>query len=163
MSLCSCTQHTLCYSDRLGCLAHTPQKNYVYPSLCFSPLLCLCVPLFNSFHLLLYSRAWPYAVGCVRTYAVATEQKEEISVEVRSKQAQQFDWALNKLDTSVRRTGRITKNLLLRIFHDICRTGRRAEQRSGRREAIICFSTLTLLFLPVCRLSQWKPGLVTAA
>uniref|UniRef100_A0A8C7VZV0 Leucine-rich pentatricopeptide repeat containing n=1 Tax=Oncorhynchus mykiss TaxID=8022 RepID=A0A8C7VZV0_ONCMY len=35
----------------------------------------------------------------------------------------QFDWALAKLDSSVRRTGRITKTLLLRIFHDICRTG----------------------------------------
>ncbi|KAF1375540.1 hypothetical protein PFLUV_G00221260 [Perca fluviatilis] len=69
------------------------------------------------------SRVWPYAVGCVRNYAVATEQKDEASAAVRSKQAQQFDWALAKLDSSVRRTGRITKTLLLRIFHDICRTG----------------------------------------
>ncbi|XP_070771978.1 leucine-rich PPR motif-containing protein, mitochondrial [Enoplosus armatus] len=69
------------------------------------------------------SRVWPYAVGCVRNYAVATDQKDEASVAVRSKQAQQFDWALAKLDSSVRRTGRITKTLLLRIFHDICRTG----------------------------------------
>ncbi|KAM9726781.1 leucine-rich PPR motif-containing protein, mitochondrial [Menidia menidia] len=69
------------------------------------------------------SRLWPYAAGCVRTYAVATEHKDEASAAVRSKQAQQFDWALTKLDTSVRRTGRITKTLLLRIFHDICRTG----------------------------------------
>ncbi|KAF3708052.1 Leucine-rich PPR motif-containing protein, mitochondrial Precursor [Channa argus] len=66
---------------------------------------------------------WPYAVGCVRSYAVATEQKDEASIAVRSKQAQQFDWALAKLDSSVRRTGRVTKTLLLRIFHDICRTG----------------------------------------
>ncbi|XP_075902405.1 leucine-rich PPR motif-containing protein, mitochondrial [Nelusetta ayraudi] len=68
-------------------------------------------------------QVWPYAVGCVRTYAVANEEKTEISVAVRSKQAQEFDWALSKLDSSVRRTGRITKTLLLRIFHDICRTG----------------------------------------
>uniref|UniRef100_A0A1A8HPD2 Leucine-rich PPR-motif containing n=1 Tax=Nothobranchius korthausae TaxID=1143690 RepID=A0A1A8HPD2_9TELE len=66
---------------------------------------------------------WPYAAGCVRNFAVATEQQDESSVAVRSKQAQQFDWALTKLDSSVRRTGRITKTLLLRIFHDICRTG----------------------------------------
>uniref|UniRef100_A0A7N8XD71 Leucine rich pentatricopeptide repeat containing n=1 Tax=Mastacembelus armatus TaxID=205130 RepID=A0A7N8XD71_9TELE len=66
---------------------------------------------------------WPYAVGCVRSYAVVTEQKDEPSVMVRSKQAQQFDWALAKMDSSVRRTGRITKTLLLRIFHDFCRTG----------------------------------------
>ncbi|XP_041866197.1 leucine-rich PPR motif-containing protein, mitochondrial [Melanotaenia boesemani] len=71
----------------------------------------------------LSSRVWPYAAGCVRSYAVATEQKDEASTVVQSKQAQQFDWALTKLDSSVRRTGRITKTLLLRIFHDICRTG----------------------------------------
>uniref|UniRef100_A0A8C5H6M7 Pentacotripeptide-repeat region of PRORP domain-containing protein n=1 Tax=Gouania willdenowi TaxID=441366 RepID=A0A8C5H6M7_GOUWI len=56
-------------------------------------------------------------------YAVATEQRDEASVAVRSRQAEQFDWALTKLDSSVRRTGRITKTLLLRIFHDICRKG----------------------------------------
>lgn len=69
------------------------------------------------------SPVWPHAVGCVRNYAVATEQKDDTSVAMRSKQAQEFDWALTKLDSSVRRTGRITKTLLLRIFHDICRTG----------------------------------------
>uniref|UniRef100_A0A8C1NT44 Leucine rich pentatricopeptide repeat containing n=1 Tax=Cyprinus carpio TaxID=7962 RepID=A0A8C1NT44_CYPCA len=69
------------------------------------------------------------ALPCVscRQYGVVPEQrglvKDEPSVAVRSKQAQQFDWALAKLDSSVRRTGRVTKTLLLRIFHDICRTG----------------------------------------
>ncbi|XP_063047401.1 leucine-rich PPR motif-containing protein, mitochondrial [Engraulis encrasicolus] len=73
--------------------------------------------------------AWPSAaVPGVRQYGVAAEQKgssggEEGSVALRSKQTQQFDWALAKLDNSVRRTGRITKTLLLRIFHDICRSG----------------------------------------
>ncbi|XP_007551253.1 leucine-rich PPR motif-containing protein, mitochondrial [Poecilia formosa] len=66
---------------------------------------------------------WPYTAGCVRSYAVATEQKDEAGLAVRTKQAQQFDWALTKLDSSVRRTGRITKTLLMRIFHDICRAG----------------------------------------
>ncbi|XP_069000477.1 leucine-rich PPR motif-containing protein, mitochondrial [Embiotoca jacksoni] len=69
------------------------------------------------------SRLWPYAPGCVRNYVVATEQKDEGNLSVRSKQMQQFDWALNKLDFSVRRTGRVTKTLLLRIFHDVSRTG----------------------------------------
>ncbi|XP_047458532.1 leucine-rich PPR motif-containing protein, mitochondrial [Mugil cephalus] len=69
------------------------------------------------------SRVWPYAVGCVRSYAVATEHKDDVSTAVQSKQAQQFDWALKKLDSSVRRTGRITKTMLLRIFHDISRAG----------------------------------------
>ncbi|XP_005930623.2 leucine-rich PPR motif-containing protein, mitochondrial [Haplochromis burtoni] len=69
------------------------------------------------------SRVWSYAAGCVRSFSVATELKDEASIAVRSKQAQQFDWALTRLDSSVRRTGRITKTLLLRIFHDICRAG----------------------------------------
>uniref|UniRef100_A0A672NB19 Leucine rich pentatricopeptide repeat containing n=1 Tax=Sinocyclocheilus grahami TaxID=75366 RepID=A0A672NB19_SINGR len=72
-----------------------------------------------------YTSALP-CVSC-RQYGVVPEQrglvKDEPSVAVRSKQAQQFDWALAKLDSSVRRTGRVTKTLLLRIFHDICRTG----------------------------------------
>lgn len=80
------------------------------------------------FHLWLGSffhhrQVWPYAAGCVRTYAMANEQTNEISVAVRSKQAQDFDFALSKLDSSVRRTGRITKSLLLSIFHNVCRTG----------------------------------------
>uniref|UniRef100_A0A665WYM4 PROP1-like PPR domain-containing protein n=1 Tax=Echeneis naucrates TaxID=173247 RepID=A0A665WYM4_ECHNA len=66
---------------------------------------------------------WPHAMGCIRGYALVTERKDEASVAVQSKQAKQFDWALAKLDNSVRRTGRITKTLLLRIFHDICRAG----------------------------------------
>ncbi|XP_053292920.1 leucine-rich PPR motif-containing protein, mitochondrial [Pleuronectes platessa] len=69
------------------------------------------------------SHVWPYSAGGLRGYAVAPDKKDEASVSVRSKQAQQFDWALAKLDSSVRRTGRITKTLLLRIFHDICRAG----------------------------------------
>ncbi|XP_074531608.1 leucine-rich PPR motif-containing protein, mitochondrial [Halichoeres trimaculatus] len=70
------------------------------------------------------SQLWPYTVGCVRNYALASERRNESGATVvRNKQMQQFDWALAKLDNSVRRTGRITKTLLLRIFHDICRTG----------------------------------------
>ncbi|XP_070834350.1 leucine-rich PPR motif-containing protein, mitochondrial [Chaetodon trifascialis] len=76
------------------------------------------------------SRVWPYAVGCVHNYSVATGRKDKTSVALRSKQAQEFDWALTKLDSSVRRTGRITKTLLLRIFHDICRTGYPSENQA---------------------------------
>uniref|UniRef100_A0A8C6T4Z8 Leucine rich pentatricopeptide repeat containing n=1 Tax=Neogobius melanostomus TaxID=47308 RepID=A0A8C6T4Z8_9GOBI len=50
-------------------------------------------------------------------------RRDESSTAVRSKQAKQFDWAMDKFNSSVRRTGRITKTLLLHIFHDICRTG----------------------------------------
>uniref|UniRef100_A0A671LHB1 Leucine-rich PPR motif-containing protein, mitochondrial-like n=1 Tax=Sinocyclocheilus anshuiensis TaxID=1608454 RepID=A0A671LHB1_9TELE len=73
------------------------------------------------------TRHAPAAGRLYSGYGVVPEQrglvKDEPSVAVRSKQAQQFDWALAKLDSSVRRTGRVTKTLLLHIFHDICRTG----------------------------------------
>uniref|UniRef100_A0A8C1ESW8 Leucine rich pentatricopeptide repeat containing n=1 Tax=Cyprinus carpio carpio TaxID=630221 RepID=A0A8C1ESW8_CYPCA len=80
----------------------------------------------DTFRVLSSYRSTLPCVSC-RQYCVVPEQrglvKDESSVAVRSKQAQQFDWALAKLDSSVRRTGRVTKTLLLRIFHDICRTG----------------------------------------
>ncbi|XP_013886428.1 leucine-rich PPR motif-containing protein, mitochondrial [Austrofundulus limnaeus] len=57
----------------------------------------------------------------VGQHAAALENRDETGV--WSSQAQHFDWALNKMDSSVKRTGRITKDLLLRIFNDICRTG----------------------------------------
>ncbi|XP_034040394.1 leucine-rich PPR motif-containing protein, mitochondrial [Thalassophryne amazonica] len=69
------------------------------------------------------SRIWPYTVGYARNYVVASTQTDEASVAVQTKQMQLFDFALTKLDTSVRRTGRITKTLLYSVFHDIRRTG----------------------------------------
>ncbi|KAG9344569.1 hypothetical protein JZ751_011241 [Albula glossodonta] len=68
---------------------------------------------------------WPCAG--LRHFVVAPNQQGVSSDEggsaVRTKQAQQFDLALTKMDSSVRRTGRITKTLLLSIFSDICRSG----------------------------------------
>ncbi|XP_074845717.1 leucine-rich PPR motif-containing protein, mitochondrial isoform X2 [Carettochelys insculpta] len=59
-----------------------------------------------------------------RLFAVAPHQKGEVQEEpVMGIQNKQFDWALNKLDSSVRRTGRITRDLLLRIFHAVQNTG----------------------------------------
>ncbi|NXG36154.1 LPPRC protein, partial [Dromaius novaehollandiae] len=62
-----------------------------------------------------------------RFLTVAPQQegrvKEEPNSEIQSRRAWQFDWALNKLDNSVRKTGRIPKALLLKIFHEICRAG----------------------------------------
>ncbi|KFP65031.1 hypothetical protein N322_09470, partial [Cariama cristata] len=49
--------------------------------------------------------------------------KEERISEIQTRQTWPFDWALNKLDNSVRKTGRIPKALLLKIFHEICKTG----------------------------------------
>uniref|UniRef100_A0A8C4JF63 Uncharacterized protein n=1 Tax=Dromaius novaehollandiae TaxID=8790 RepID=A0A8C4JF63_DRONO len=63
-----------------------------------------------------------------RFLTVAPQQegrvKEEPNSEIQSRRAWQFDWALNKLDNSVRKTGRIPKALLLKIFHEICRAGK---------------------------------------
>uniref|UniRef100_A0A803YPH0 Leucine rich pentatricopeptide repeat containing n=1 Tax=Meleagris gallopavo TaxID=9103 RepID=A0A803YPH0_MELGA len=47
--------------------------------------------------------------------------KEEAVSEIQSRRA--FDWALNKLDNSVRKTGRIPKTLLLKVFQETCREG----------------------------------------
>ncbi|KGL89691.1 hypothetical protein N301_04452, partial [Charadrius vociferus] len=49
--------------------------------------------------------------------------KEEPITETQNRQTWQFDWALNRLDNSVRKTGRIPKTLLLKVFHEICKTG----------------------------------------
>uniref|UniRef100_A0AAX7VGS9 PROP1-like PPR domain-containing protein n=1 Tax=Astatotilapia calliptera TaxID=8154 RepID=A0AAX7VGS9_ASTCA len=77
---------------------------------------------------------------CARQIGPVTENlKDEASIAVRSKQAQQFDWALTRLDSSVRRTGRITKTLLQRIFHDICRAG------SGNQALLLLRSCGSLL------------------
>uniref|UniRef100_A0A803YPS1 Leucine rich pentatricopeptide repeat containing n=1 Tax=Meleagris gallopavo TaxID=9103 RepID=A0A803YPS1_MELGA len=46
---------------------------------------------------------------------------EEAVSEIQSRRA--FDWALNKLDNSVRKTGRIPKTLLLKVFQETCREG----------------------------------------
>ncbi|XP_032845349.2 leucine-rich PPR motif-containing protein, mitochondrial isoform X2 [Tyto alba] len=63
----------------------------------------------------------------IRFLTVAPQQegsvKEEPISEIQTRRAWQFDWALNKLDNSVRKTGRIPKALLLKIFHEICKTG----------------------------------------
>uniref|UniRef100_A0A8C6WJP5 Leucine rich pentatricopeptide repeat containing n=1 Tax=Neogobius melanostomus TaxID=47308 RepID=A0A8C6WJP5_9GOBI len=92
----------------------------------FRSLLALVLSLYQySLYALPFMdlRLLPYTSGFVRNYALVTERRDESSTAVRSKQAKQFDWAMDKFNSSVRRTGRITKTLLLHIFHDICRTG----------------------------------------
>ncbi|KAF1661288.1 Leucine-rich PPR motif-containing protein, mitochondrial, partial [Aptenodytes patagonicus] len=63
----------------------------------------------------------------IRFLTVAPQEKgsvkEEPISEIQTRRMWQFDWALNKLDNSVRKTGRIPKALLLKIFHEICKTG----------------------------------------
>ncbi|KAK2896610.1 hypothetical protein Q8A67_011098 [Cirrhinus molitorella] len=114
----------------IGNSKHAPAAGRLYSGRVGTTRAGLCVRQtvpgrLNVNSLSSYRSALP-CVSC-RQYGVVPEQrglvKDEPSVAVRSKQAQQFDWALAKLDSSVRRTGRVTKTLLLRIFHDICRTG----------------------------------------
>ncbi|NWV13255.1 LPPRC protein, partial [Ptilonorhynchus violaceus] len=49
--------------------------------------------------------------------------KEEPVSEIRTRPTWHFDWALNKVDNSVRKTGRIPKTLLLKIFQEISKAG----------------------------------------
>ncbi|NXI06121.1 LPPRC protein, partial [Pachycephala philippinensis] len=49
--------------------------------------------------------------------------KEEPVSGVRTRPTWQFDWALNKVDNSVRKTGRVPKTLLLKIFQEISKAG----------------------------------------
>ncbi|CAH6778052.1 leucine-rich PPR motif-containing protein, mitochondrial [Phodopus roborovskii] len=59
-----------------------------------------------------------------RLYAIAAEKRDlqEEPAPVRRNNSQ-FDWALMRLDNSVRRTGRITKGLLQKVFESTCRSG----------------------------------------
>uniref|UniRef100_A0A8B9SJ68 Leucine rich pentatricopeptide repeat containing n=1 Tax=Anas platyrhynchos TaxID=8839 RepID=A0A8B9SJ68_ANAPL len=62
-----------------------------------------------------------------RFLTVAPQQQGNVTEEPVSeglnRRAWQFDWALNRLDNSVRKTGRIPKTLLLKVFQEICREG----------------------------------------
>lgn len=64
----------------------------------------------------------------VRFLTVAPQEKgnvkEEPVSEVRTRPAWQFDWALNRVDTSVRKTGRVPKALLLKIFQEVSKAGK---------------------------------------
>lgn len=64
----------------------------------------------------------------VRFLTVAPQEersvKEEQSSEIPTRRTWPFDWALNKLDNSVRKTGRIPKTLLLKIFDEMCKSGK---------------------------------------
>ncbi|XP_055475023.1 leucine-rich PPR motif-containing protein, mitochondrial [Psammomys obesus] len=59
-----------------------------------------------------------------RLYAIVAEKKylQEEPAPMR-KSNNQFEWALMRLDNSVRRTGRITKGLLQKVFESTCHSG----------------------------------------
>ncbi|XP_075392273.1 leucine-rich PPR motif-containing protein, mitochondrial [Tenrec ecaudatus] len=65
-------------------------------------------------------------VSQARQYAIAAEKEnylQEDSMAAHRRNASQFDWALMRLDNSVRRTGRITKTLLQKVFDSTCSSG----------------------------------------
>ncbi|XP_073753879.1 leucine-rich PPR motif-containing protein, mitochondrial isoform X2 [Callorhinus ursinus] len=75
------------------------------------------------------ARAGPVAGGLLnqaRLYAIAVEKKNYLQEEPASshrRNASHFDWALTRLDNSVRRTGRIPKTLLQKVFDTTCHSG----------------------------------------
>ncbi|XP_036922393.1 leucine-rich PPR motif-containing protein, mitochondrial isoform X1 [Sturnira hondurensis] len=75
------------------------------------------------------ARAAPFAGGPLsqaRLYAIAAEKKSYLAEESAAsprRNASQFDWALMRLDNSVRRTGRIPRTLLQKVFDNACHSG----------------------------------------
>ncbi|XP_021109468.1 leucine-rich PPR motif-containing protein, mitochondrial isoform X2 [Heterocephalus glaber] len=98
------------------------------------------------------ARARPFAgelLNQARLYAIAAERKndlEENSSHRRNasfprRDTDQFSWALMRLDTSVRRTGRITKGLLQKVFESTCHSG----NPSGNQALLLLRSCGSLL------------------
>ncbi|XP_057622765.1 leucine-rich PPR motif-containing protein, mitochondrial [Chionomys nivalis] len=99
-----------------------------------APRLPLSLRLFAGCPVRLFSVARVAAAGSrppagelpsqARLYAIVAEKRDlqEEPAPVR-KNNSQFDWALMRLDNSVRRTGRITKGLLQKVFESTCRSG----------------------------------------
>ncbi|XP_062065344.1 leucine-rich PPR motif-containing protein, mitochondrial [Lepus europaeus] len=92
-------------------------------------LLAGCSGLPHAVPCLPAARSGPIAGGLLsqaRLYAIAAEKKNVLQEEptLSSKRnASRFDWALMRLDNSVRRTGRIPKMLLQRVFDSTCHSG----------------------------------------
>uniref|UniRef100_A0A8C3YMW0 Leucine-rich PPR motif-containing protein, mitochondrial n=1 Tax=Catagonus wagneri TaxID=51154 RepID=A0A8C3YMW0_9CETA len=109
------------------------------------PHAALCLPA---------SRTGPVAGGLlsqVRLYTIAAEKKNYLQEEATSshrRNASQFDWALMRLDNSVRRTGRIPKTLLQKVFDSTCRSG-----SPGSNQALLLLRSCGSL-LPELKLSE---------
>ncbi|KAM7078688.1 leucine-rich PPR motif-containing protein, mitochondrial [Molossus nigricans] len=85
-----------------------------------------------------------------RLYAIAAEKKNYLQEESTSprRSASQFDWALMRLDNSVRRTGRIPKTLLQKVFDNTCHSG-----SPGGNHALLLLRSCGSL-LPELKLSE---------
>ncbi|XP_058407312.1 leucine-rich PPR motif-containing protein, mitochondrial [Diceros bicornis minor] len=109
------------------------------------PHAALCLPA---------ARPGPAAGGLLsqaRLYAIAAEKKNYLQEEPTSLHkgnARQFDWALMRLDNSVRRTGRIPKTLLQKVFDNTCHSG-----SPGGNQALLLLRSCGSL-LPELELSE---------
>ncbi|XP_037384043.1 leucine-rich PPR motif-containing protein, mitochondrial [Talpa occidentalis] len=85
-----------------------------------------------------------------RLYAIAAEKKNYLQDEHTShrRNASQFDWAVMRLDNSVRRTGRIPKTLLQKVFNNTCNSG-----SPGSNQALLLLRSCGSL-LPELKLSE---------
>ncbi|KAF0871566.1 LPPRC protein, partial [Crocuta crocuta] len=85
-----------------------------------------------------------------RLYAIAVEKKNYLQEEPAShkKNASQFDWALMRLDNSIRKTGRIPKTLLQKVFDNTCHSG-----SPGGNQALLLLRSCGSL-LPELQLSE---------
>uniref|UniRef100_A0A8C0R8B6 Leucine rich pentatricopeptide repeat containing n=1 Tax=Canis lupus dingo TaxID=286419 RepID=A0A8C0R8B6_CANLU len=118
----------------LRLLASGPRRPYAAP----------CVPA---------ARAGPVAGGLLsqaRPYAIAVEKNNFLQEEPTShrRNTSQFDWALMRLDNSVRRTGRIPKTLLQKVFDNTCHSG-----SPGGNQALLLLRSCGSL-LPELQLSE---------
>uniref|UniRef100_A0AC11B280 Leucine rich pentatricopeptide repeat containing n=1 Tax=Ovis aries TaxID=9940 RepID=A0AC11B280_SHEEP len=100
------------------------------------------------------ARARPVAGGLLsqaRLHSIAAEKKNYLQEEPTSshrRNASQFDWALMRLDNSVRRTGRIPKTLLQKVFDNTCHSG-----SAGGNQALLLLRSCGSL-LPELKLSE---------
>uniref|UniRef100_A0A8C0LR47 Leucine rich pentatricopeptide repeat containing n=1 Tax=Canis lupus dingo TaxID=286419 RepID=A0A8C0LR47_CANLU len=85
-----------------------------------------------------------------RPYAIAVEKNNFLQEEPTShrRNTSQFDWALMRLDNSVRRTGRIPKTLLQKVFDNTCHSG-----SPGGNQALLLLRSCGSL-LPELQLSE---------
>uniref|UniRef100_A0A452FEM5 Leucine-rich PPR motif-containing protein, mitochondrial n=1 Tax=Capra hircus TaxID=9925 RepID=A0A452FEM5_CAPHI len=86
-----------------------------------------------------------------RLHSIAAEKKNYLQEEPTSshrRNASQFDWALMRLDNSVRRTGRIPKTLLQKVFDNTCHSG-----SPGGNQALLLLRSCGSL-LPELKLSE---------
>uniref|UniRef100_A0A8C0LNQ9 Leucine-rich PPR motif-containing protein, mitochondrial n=1 Tax=Canis lupus dingo TaxID=286419 RepID=A0A8C0LNQ9_CANLU len=101
-------------------------------------LITICV----SFYRGLLSQARPYAIAVEKNNFL---QEEPTS---HRRNTSQFDWALMRLDNSVRRTGRIPKTLLQKVFDNTCHSG-----SPGGNQALLLLRSCGSL-LPELQLSE---------